>query len=278
MTTVSGAGSTLTQQLYQKLFDRLNVNGDDAVSLDEMGAVNAPGADASKVFAALDADGDGRIVKAEMTPSDAFGAETLGALIDAQTDPESSSGEAFLADWFARTDTDGDGLLTLAERQAEADLRRAAIYDAGYTPTGQILFASNGQEGDGFSLDQLKLMDLKPLKIELSDLRFAPDLPPERLEQFNAVRERMNLPPLAGPLTEEERQSRLEQLEADRAERASGPEGTRRFLSRELDGLRAGEGAHIAETALSDAMAARMFRQIIDGWNVPTSAGVETTA
>ena len=271
MSGVSGVGSTLTQQLYQKLFDRLNLNGDDAVSLEEMSGLGAGKADVPKVFSTLDADGDGRLTKAEMTPSDAFGAETLAALINAQTGPEALSDEEYLADWFAKTDTDGDGLVSKDERQAAADLRRAATYDAGYLATRGVMVIPGANAEDPLTLDQLQAMTVKSLNFDISKLRFAEDAPPEVLERINKVRAHSDLPPL-GPLTDEERQRRLDQLQADIDERNAAPDGARGFLSRELGGVRAEEAARIAETDMSSALAAQLLQRVLDGWTPRSEA------
>lgn len=266
MSAVSSVGSSLTQQLYQKLFDRLNTNGDDVVSLDEMGQAGATSSDTAKVFSTLDADGDGRLARAEMTPSDAFAAETLSALIAAQVGPDAVSDEEYLADWFARTDTDDDGLVSRDERQAEADLRRAAAYDTGYMSTRALMVAPGADQDAPLSIDQFQVATLRSLNLDLSRLRFAEDAPPAMLEQMNRLRAQHDLPPLTGPLTDEERGRRLDQLRADIAERDSAPEGGRGFLSRELGGMRTGEAARIAGSDLSDAMVARLFDQILTNW------------
>lgn len=277
MTTIAGGGSTLTQQLYQKLFDRLDANGDDAVSLDEMGSTGANAEDTAKVFKALDADGDGKVMRAEMTPSDAFGAQALSTLIDAQAESETMTDGAFIAGLMARADTDGDGALSQDELKANADLQRAAAYDAGYF-TGRVMMVDDA-DGDGLVRpDEIKVATMKALPV--SGMRFVEDLPPEELERFNAVRERVGLPLLTGPLTDEERQKRLDQLAADRAERDAAPDGAWGFLSRDLGGKRAEEGARIAEADLGDALAARLFRQILQGWSAqdPQGGAADVTA
>jgi Ca2+-binding EF-hand superfamily protein len=84
MSAITGGG-TLTQQLYQRLFDRLNTNADDALSFDEMNGAGASNK-AAEAFKALDSNSDGKVVRAEMTPSSAFSADTLNAMLLAQTD------------------------------------------------------------------------------------------------------------------------------------------------------------------------------------------------
>ena len=268
MTTIAG-GSNLTQQLYQKLFDRLNTDGDDAVSLGEMASVGVNADDTAKIFKALDMDGDGKVMRAEMTPSDAFGAQVLSTLIGAQSEPESMTDEAFIAELMARADTDGDGALSQNELKANADLQRAAAYDAGYVARRAVMI--NDGDGDGLVRpDEIKVATL--MRLPASALRFAEDLPADQRDRLNAVREQSGLAPL-GPLTEEERQRRLDQLTADLAERDAAPQGAFGFLSRELGGKRAEESARIADADLSDALAARLFNQVLRGWGAQTASG-----
>lgn len=268
MTAIAG-GSTLTQQLYQKLFDRLNTDGDDAVSLGELASVGANADDTSKVFKAFDADGDGKVMRAEMTPSDAFAAQVLSTLIGAQSEPESMTDEAFIADFMARADIDRDGALSQDELKANADLQRAAAYDAGYMARRAVMI--DDADGDGLVRpDEIKVA--KMMALPVSALSFAEVRPVPELDRLNAVRERAGLPPI-GPVTEEERRRRLDQLTADLAERDAAPQGAFGFLSRELGGKRAEEGARIADADLSDALAARLFNQVLRGWNPQTAPG-----
>lgn len=256
MTTITG-GSNLTQQLYQKLFDRLNADGDDAVSLAEMTSAGASNVDTAKVFKILDADGDGRVIRAEMTPSDAFGAQVMNTLINAQSD--SMTDEAFVADLIARADTDGDGALSHDELEAQKDLQRAAALDAGYMVDRAVLI--DDADGDGLiRADEIRVG--KVLKLSLENVKFAEDMPAEQLASMNAFRERMGQPPLA-PLTPEERQRRLDELAADFAERDAAPEGTVGFLSRNMDDVRAKESVRIDGAALTDAVVARLFSQVL---------------
>ena len=268
MSGVSGVGSTLTQQLYQKLFDRLNLNGDDAVSLEEMSGLGAGKTDVSRVFSTLDADSDGRLTKAEMTPSDVFGAETLDALIQAQVGENALSDEEYLADWFARTDTDGDGLVSKDERQAAGDLRRAAAYDTGYASTRGLVTRAFSDDTHGMTIEDFRVVTLNPVNMPLQAIHSAESLPPDIRARLERIRELGGqASPLLTPETAEQRQARTEQMEADRIERDSGPEGAYRLLSRQIDDLRNGEAARIASGPLSDAMAAQMFQQILTGWN-----------
>ncbi|MBJ7319182.1 MAG: EF-hand domain-containing protein [Brevundimonas sp.] len=261
MTTISAAGSTLTQQLYQKLFDRLNLDGDDALTLDEISAVDAGNVKVSKAFETFDADADGRVTRAEMTPADTFGADTLNALIQAQSGSESISDQEYLADWFAQTDTDGDGLVSKSEREASADLRRAAAYDAGYA-TDRVLMTRRGVDADQpLSVDDFLVgrhLALKPTQIS--------EIPPELQAGIKEMLDSSGAdvgptPPEGAPA-----QTSPEQIAADLAERASGPDGGVSFLSREIEDLRASEAARIAAAPMSDALAARLFQQALNSW------------
>ncbi|MFC7377331.1 hypothetical protein [Brevundimonas sp. GCM10030266] len=266
MTTIAG-GQNLTQQLYQKLFDRLNTDGDDAVSLTEMAAAGANADDTAKVFKALDADGDGRVMRAEMTPSDAFGVQVMNALINAQS--EATTDEAFIAQLIARADVDGDGALNRDELEAHKDLQRAAAFDAGYL-TGRAVVVDDA-DGDGLiRADEIRVG--KVLKLSLENVKFAEDMPAEQLAGLNAVRERMGQPPLA-PLTPEERQRRLDQLAADFAERDAAPEGAVGFLGRTLGESRAMEGARLEGVNLTDALVARLFNQVLKSWDTQAAPG-----
>jgi Ca2+-binding EF-hand superfamily protein len=272
MTTISAAGSTLTQQLYQKLFDRLNTDGDDALTLDEISAVDAGNTKVSKAFETFDADADGRVTRAEMTPADTFGADTLNALIQAQSGSESISDQEYLADWFAQTDTDSDGLVSRSEREAAADLRRAAAYDAGYM-SDRVVMARLGSDRDQpLSIDDFvagRMRTLQPTHVS--------SLSPERQAEIRQLMESLRSDPIQAPPADDEPLASPEQIAADRAERASGPAGTASFLSREIEGLRAAEAARIAAAPMSDALAARLFQQALNSWT-PSRDGQQAVA
>ena len=265
MTTIAGASPTLTQHLYQRLFDRLNTDGNDVLSIEEVGAAAAGNVDSASVFNALDADGDGRVMRVEMTPSDAFAAGTLNALIGAQTETsEAATDEEIIADLFARADLDGDGALSAGEMKAEGDLRRAANLDAGHT-RGPVFMARDA-DGDGLlRADEIGVARLMRLDLPLSALRFHDEMPDEVQQRMAEVREQMGQPPLP-VLTAEEKQQRRDQWAADRAERESGPEGTIRFLARDIDALREKAMADFDAGDLSQALANRLLQRITDGW------------
>jgi len=104
MTTISGGA--LTQQLYGKLFDRLDVDASLGLTQDELKAAASSRSDEAftAAFEKLDADKDGKISRAEISagPALSLGAD---ALLTA------SGGENPVADLIARADTDGDGKL-----------------------------------------------------------------------------------------------------------------------------------------------------------------------
>lgn len=133
MTTI-GSGA-LTQQLHQKLFDRLDVDSSQGLSLGELkGADKARSADDfARIFQGLDADTDGKISRAEMSAAPAPSFPT-----DSQT---------AVADLFARADVDGDGRLSGEEMDAEKALRRAQTLDASQL-TGPVFLARHA-DGDG---------------------------------------------------------------------------------------------------------------------------------
>ena len=272
MTTISAAGSTLTQQLYQKLFDRLNTDGDDALTLDEISAVDAGNAKVSKAFETFDADADGRVTRAEMTPADTFGADTLNALIQAQSGSESLSDQEYLADWFAQTDTDSDGLVSKSEREAAADLRRAAAYDAGHM-SDRVVMARLGSDRD----QPLSIDDFVAGRMRTLQRTQVSSLSPERQAEIRQLMESLRSDPVQAPPADDEPLVSPEQAAADWAERASGPAGTARFLSREIEGRRAAEAARIAAAPMSDALAARLFQQALNSWT-PSRDGQQAVA
>jgi Ca2+-binding EF-hand superfamily protein len=270
------AGSTLTQQLYMRLFDRLNTNGDDALSVGEVGVLDAQNVESSKVFKVLDGDGDGRVTRSEMTPSDTFGPETLASLISAQSgadDEAASPSMEILAALFNRADLDGDGALNADEMQAESDLRKAANLDAGYG-SGPVFMPVDRNDDGLFTKDEIGVgQQIRSLELPASAIRFFDELPGDMQQRIQAARKQMDLPPLK-PLTDEEKTAQRDQWAADRAERASGPEGTTKFLSREIEGLRAdASAAYAARAQLSDSLSQRMMQQILgDAWKTDTSA------
>lgn len=267
MTAITGANSTLTQQLYHRLFDRLNTDGDDALSVEEIGAATADENNSKSLFNTLDADGDGRVMRAEMTPSASFGSATLAALIKSQAADGTEKADAeIIADLFDRADLDGDGdgALSADEMKAEHDLRRAANLDAGYI-AGPV-FMGIDKSGDGLlTQDEVGVArQIGMAALPASAIRFMDEMPAEDQQRFQAIREQMGLPPLE-PLTEDQKTAQRAQWAADQAERQAGPEGTWSFLSREIEGLRTSAATDFAADELSDSLSRRLLQQIMDG-------------
>lgn len=276
MTSIQ-TGSTLTQQLYSRLFDRLNANNDGAVSVDEMEALvgaGGGGLDARKVFEVLDTDGDKVITRAEMTPSQSFGADMVSALLQAQEANGQAAqgdwkaqGEKDVADLFARADTNGDGLLSRDEMDAERAVRLSNSVDAGYG--AKTVFLARDADGDGMlrpdevvagRMLMLPASALQSAKIE----RAPPALPLDPTRQTAPTE----------PVSQEEIERLRAQLEADRQERSSGPEGSWRYLTRELAGL----NEQAQQATLTDSLAARLLKQIQNHWTAaeatPATASV----
>ncbi len=280
MTAIT-SGGTLTQQLYQQLFDRLNTNADDALSFDEMSAAGTGSSKAEAAFKALDTNGDGRVVRAEMTPSSTFGADTLNAMLSAQTDQAPQTQEEIIKALFARADADGDGALSADEMKAEAAIKQAAALDAGYSP--DVTYLKVAGDSDGL-LQRDEIMVARRLHIPASAIKSIDELPVGIAERLQDATRAYGAEPAGGgqvsppqPLPPEERQARLDQLRADLAERDSGPAGTTRYLSRELGGLRDQARADLDQTPMTDSLVSRLMQQIAAGWSAaPADAPSQT--
>lgn len=155
MTTIGGGA--LTQQLHQKLFDRLDVDSSQSLGLDELKAADKArsASDFARIFEGLDADTDGKISRAEISAAPA---------LSFKTDPQTA-----VSDLFARADVDGDGKLSSDEMDAEKTLRRAQSLDAGKL-AGPV-FLSRDADGDGLiAPDEVlagqPLQTLEPLRAE----------------------------------------------------------------------------------------------------------------
>jgi len=294
MTTITGGA--LTQQLYQRLFDRLDTDGDQGLSVDELQAADKtqPTAGVAKLFGALDSDADGKIGRAEMTgPAFSFAAETLSALVTTQAEtsaqpptkgatglqrnaaafssPRSQDEAEQVAGLFARADTDGDGLLSKDEMAAEGAARRAAILDAGFI-SGPIFYTIDANNDGALSPDEVHGGTTKGLT-GITKVKFFDEQSPEDQKRWMDDRADFNARnpdhPLPMPtiLSSAEKQRLRDQLVADQAERASGPEGTSKILSRDLGGLRDAAARDFAATPLTDALATRLMRQLLAGWD-----------
>lgn len=133
MTTIGGGA--LTQQLHQKLFDRLDVDSSQGLGLDELKAADGKrsASDFARIFEGLDGDADGKISRAEMSAAPA---------LSFNTDPNTA-----VTDLFARADVDGDGRLSIEERDAERTLRRAQGLDAGQQTVPVFLIRDADEDG-----------------------------------------------------------------------------------------------------------------------------------
>lgn len=281
MTAIT-SGGTLTQQLYQRLFDRLNTNADDAVSFDEMSAAGTSSSKADAAFEALDANGDGRVVRAEMTPSSTFGADTLNAMLSAQTGQAPQTQEEIIKALFARADADGDGALSGDEMKAEAAIKQAAALDAGYSP--DVTYLKVAGDSDGL-LQRDEIMVARRLHIPVSAIRSIDELPAGIADRLRDATRAYGegraaggqVSPPSEPLPPEERQARLDQMRADLIERDSGPAGTTRYLSRELGGLRDQARADLDQTPMTNSLVSRLMQQIVAGWSAaPADAPSQT--
>lgn len=263
MTTIGGGA--LTQQLYQKLFDRLDVDSSQGLSLDELKAADPTQSDDAfgKIFGGLDADQDGKIGRAEIAA--AALAFRNGPLLAPSTpaDAASAAARSAVGDLFKRADTDGDGKLSADEMEAEKALRRAANLDAGYI-SGPI-FATRDADGDG-AFDPSEVTGGSPILCKVN-LVFHDEMPPEAQAQWR--NEFGRAPDIYSP---EEKQRRRDELAAQQAEHMSGPAGTFKFSSGEIDGLRGDASAQFSTLAMTKTLSSRLLAQILGGLDVAGTA------
>lgn len=269
MTSISN-GVGLTQQLYMRLFDRLDADKDDALSVKEVEAAGSSGEDSANIINKLDADSDGKVSRAEMLPSRTFGIETMGSLIAAQSEADRTKMRTeIVADLFKRADLDGDGALSADEMKAEGDLRRAANLDAGFG--SDTVLAAWDKNRDGLlTKDEVHVGQVvaTPLKLTFFD-----EMPEDVQKTIQAHRESMGLPPVK-PMSEADKAARRAQLATDQAERSSGPAGTMKFLGREIESLREkAMAAYGAGSQLSDSLSQRLMHQIMsEAWSTQAEA------
>lgn len=247
MTTIGGGA--LTQQLYQKLFDKLDTDTDQGLSLDELKAADSgrSGEAFATMLQGLDADQDGKIGRAEIAAAPSAGALT------------SSSGSEAIASLFARADIDGDGKLSDDEMEAEKALRRADTLDNGFL-SGPV-FLGRDADGDGLrSRDEM--VAATPLRLSASALRV--DVEPAEWSQIRSGPggETAAAPPAR---TDEDWRKLREQFAADQAERESGPAGTIKYLTREIGGLRDEAAADFAASPMTQTLSNRLLAQILGG-------------
>jgi Ca2+-binding EF-hand superfamily protein len=257
MTTIGGGA--LTQQLYQKLFDRLDVDSSQGLSLNELKAADPTQSDDAfgKIFAGLDADQDGKIGRAEIAAGPALALRNDPLLAPATpADEASAAARAAVEDLFKRADTDGDGKLSADEMEAEKALRRAANLDAGHI-SGPI-FATRDADGDG-ALDPSEVTGGSPIQCKVN-LVFYDEMPPEAQAQWR--KEFGRAPDIYTP---EEKQRRRDELAAQQAEHMSGPAETFKFSSGEIGGLRGDASAQFSTLAMTKTLSSRLLAQILGG-------------
>jgi Ca2+-binding EF-hand superfamily protein len=265
-------GGALTQQLYGKLFDRLDVDSTQGLSLDELraGDPKRPDDAFSKIFSGLDTDQDGNISRAEMSAAPAL-SMGAGALLATSTAEDTS--ETVVGDLFQRADADGDGKLSDEEMGAEAALRRAANLDSGYQ-SGPVFIARDA-DGDGLRAPG-EMTALRALSLPAGALqrRFFDELSPEEQAQWSVASRRSDAsgpargaPPIQPPkvYTDAEKQKIRDQMAADGAERRSGPTGTIKYLDREIGGLRDTATADFASAPMTQTLSSRLLAQILGG-------------
>lgn len=253
MTTIGGGA--LTQQLYGKLFDRLDVDANLGLTRDEFKAADSGRSDEAfaAAFEKLDADQDGKISRAEMSAGPTLSLGTDALLTTSGADNP-------VAELIARADTDGDGKLSASENEAEAALRRAANLDSGYI--GGPIFMLRDRDGDGlYAADEISAA--RPLPSKGLTVVFPDELP----EELRAALRDLDgaAPSSAKTYTAEEKQAIRDQMAADAAERTSGPEGTLKFLGREITGLRERAAGDFAKLEIGKTLSSRLLAQILGG-------------
>lgn len=255
MTTISGGA--LTQQLYGKLFDRLDVDASLGLTQDELKAADSSRSDEAfaAAFETLDNDKDGKISRAEISAGPALSLGTHALLT-------TSGADSAVAELITRADTDGDGKLSASENEAEATLRRANSLDSGYFD-GPV-FVLQDRDGDGlYAADEISAG--RPVPLKGLSVAFPDELPEElraALRDLDGAT-RSGAPSPAKTYTAEEKQAIRDQMAADMAERASGPEGTFKFLDREIAGLREQAASDFAKLEISNTLSSRLLAQIL---------------
>ncbi|HJV40589.1 hypothetical protein [Caulobacter sp.] len=259
MTSIASGG--LTQQLYQRLFDHLDVDKSDGLSLDELKTAGPDSQDYASTFKTLDADTDGKISRAEMTGSSVtLSNDTLSALVEAQaasrspTALKASKGTLPLLEGarseqetqditalFARADVDGDGKLSDSEWEAEKVLRRASNLDAGAI-SGSVFIAVDA-DGDGLTgTDEVRAGRLIPLSLVASTT--------------------------GGPVpvaVAAERIKTPEQSQTDQAQRASNGDGPHKIPDSQIAAYRSAAQTDFSGMAMSETLSARLISQILAG-------------
>lgn len=252
------ASGSLTQQLYQRLFDRLDTDTSQGVSLDELKAAGGKTDTHASAFKALDTDTNGKISRAEMTGSSvALANETLSALVETQASPPptalaASKATLSLLDGarseqetqdinalFARADVDGDGKLSDVEWEAEKVLRRASNLDSGAT-SGPVFIAVDGN-GDGLTSAN-EIRAARPIPLALVATAMTP-IAVETLED-----------PLAA-----------QQTTGELTSSASNGDDSHASRVRDIAAERLAAEKDFGSLAISDTLSARLLSQILAG-------------
>lgn len=273
MTSIASGG--LTQQLYQRLFDHLDVDKSDGLSLDELKTAGPDSQDYASTFKALDADTDGKISRAEMTGSSVpLSNDTLSALVEAQAasgsptalkaskatlpllDGARSEQETQdIAALFARADVDGDGKLSDSEWEAEKALRRASNLDAGAI-SGPVFIAVDADSDGSTGVDEVRAARPIPLSLVASAMEGPPPV---------AVTAEGTKTP--------------EQPQIDLAQRASDGDGAYKIPDSQIAAYRSAAQADFGAMAMSETLSARLISQILAGLESQSdSLATQTTA
>jgi len=180
MSTISGIGAQSASQLTRNAFQppsfaRLDKNGDDSLTLSELelnvpkGASSAQGKSrAEALFSAMDSDSNGSVTSSEKDAFDVQMAnrrQTMAFMAQQMSAPSN-------ADIFADTDTDSDGLVSLAE--LGADDAATSISSEGL----QKLFDLIDADGDGSITESESSEFLDAVKTALQDTSSATGSPP----------------------------------------------------------------------------------------------------
>jgi len=180
MSTISGIGAQSASQLTRNPFQppsfaSLDKNGDNSLTLSELelnapkGASSAQGKSrAEALFSAMDSDSNGSVTSSEKDAFDVQMAnrrQTMAFMAQQMSAPSN-------ADIFADTDTDSDGLVSLAE--LGADDAATSISSEGL----QKLFDLIDADGDG-SITEIESSEfLDAVKTALQDTSSATGSPP----------------------------------------------------------------------------------------------------
>lgn len=300
MTSINSGG--LKEFLYQRLFQNLDVDRSQGLSLDELKGSGAKGDDAvfAEAFKALDADGDGKVARSEMTaPPLSFTTGTLDAMIAVQAStatekarteidpvtgrksivvpPKSESEARAIKALFSRADLDGNGRLSQDELKAEGALRRAANLDAGHL-SGPIFVPRDANQDGSIAPDELSVGIGQPLRVREV---FFDEMSPDQQKRWLEVEDQLHAHNPSNPKSEPkiysaDEKARIRQREdADWAERMSGPEGTFKLLDREIAAYRDKARAEFDSLPMTETLSARLMARILAALETrPTNASI----